>query len=139
MLFATKTVGATRGGAGGGVGVAVGVGMALAVADTVARGLVDGAEPAAGVPQAASNAGTIKVSSTFLIIRFITSITRILLASEIFRATEIYTWPGYSHGSRLDRPGRRALVRYAARVAGRRLPCHRPDLPNRYTDRAAAG
>ena len=70
MLFATKTVGVTRGGAGVGVGIAVGVGVgvALAVADTVAVGLVDGAEPATpGVPQAASNVGAIKVSSNFLI------------------------------------------------------------------------
>src|SRR2546430_17189870 len=71
MLFATRTVGATRGGAGVGVGIAVGVGVALAVADTVAVGLVDGAEPATpGVPQAASNAGAIKVNSTFLVIRY---------------------------------------------------------------------
>src|SRR2546423_15538615 len=72
MLLATKTVGAAGGGAGGGVGVAVGVGVGvvLGVADTVAVGAVDGAEPAAGVPQAASNAGAIKVSSTFLITRY---------------------------------------------------------------------
>src|SRR3989475_7656009 len=71
MLFATKTVGVTRGGAGVVVGIAVGVGVALAVADTVAVGLVDGAEPATpGVPQAANNAGAIKVSSSFLIIRY---------------------------------------------------------------------
>src|SRR5205823_10937437 len=73
MLFATKTVGVTRGGAGVGVGIAVGVGVgvALAVADTVAVGLVDGAEPATpGVPQAATNAGAIKVNSTFLVIRY---------------------------------------------------------------------
>src|SRR5438477_5571006 len=74
MLLATKTVGATGGGAGVGVGVAVavgsGVGVALAVAETVAVGTVDGAGPATlGVPQAASNAGAIKVSSTFLVIR----------------------------------------------------------------------
>jgi len=72
MLLATKTVGVTGGGVGAGVGVAVGVGVgvALGVADTVAAGLVDGAEPATpGVPQAASNAGAIKVSSTFLVIR----------------------------------------------------------------------
>ena len=101
MLLATKMVGVARGGAGVGVGIAVGVGVgvALAVADTVAVGAVGGAEPTAGVPQAASNAGAIKVSSTFLVICFITSITGILLASEIFQATEIYTWPGYSHGS----------------------------------------
>src|SRR5437016_8798118 len=75
MLFVTKTLGVARGGAGVGVGIAVGVGVgvgvALAVADSVAVGLVDGAEPATpGVPQAASNAGAIKVSSSFLIIRY---------------------------------------------------------------------
>ena len=77
MLLATKTVGVTGGDAGVGVGVAVGVGVGvvLGVADTVAAGAVDGAEPAAGVPQAASNAGAIKVSSSFLVIRFFTSMT----------------------------------------------------------------
>ena len=81
MLLATKTLGAMRGagvagagvaGAGVGEGVAVGVGagvgVALGVAATVAVGLVDGAEPAAlGVPQAASNTGAMRVSSSFLV------------------------------------------------------------------------
>src|SRR5438105_6331777 len=76
MLFATKTVGVTRGGAGVGVGIAVGVGVALGVAGTVAAGLVDGAEPAApGVPQAASKTGAMRVSSIFLVIGF-TSVSR---------------------------------------------------------------
>jgi hypothetical protein len=77
MLLATKTLGATRGGAvagtgvgvGAGVGVDSGVGLALGGADTVAVGLGDGAELAAlGVPHAASNTGAIRVSSTFLVI-----------------------------------------------------------------------
>src|ERR1700686_401131 len=77
MLLATKTLGATRGGAvggtgvgvGGGVGVGVGSGVGLGVADTVAVGLGDGAELAAlGVPQAASNTGAISVSRAFLVI-----------------------------------------------------------------------
>src|ERR1700694_503686 len=73
MLLATKTLGAARGGAGVGVGIGVGVGsgvgVALGVADTVAVGLADGAELAAlGVPQAASNSGAMKVSSTFFVI-----------------------------------------------------------------------
>jgi hypothetical protein len=80
MLLATNTLGATRGGAGVGVGVGVGVGsgvgVALGVADTVAVGLADGAELAAlGVPQAASNTGAMKVSSTFFVI-CVTSVLR---------------------------------------------------------------
>ena len=140
MLLATKTLGATRGGAVGGTGVGVGAGvgvgsgvaLGLGVADTVAVGLADGAELAAlGVPQAASNTGAMRVSSTFLAIRWLPRsgkgrkgagdvppsagwetvaalcmFTGILLASEIFQATQIYTWPGYVSGTRLDRPGR---------------------------------
>src|SRR2546423_842455 len=69
MLLATKTLDAAGGGAGVAVGIAVAVGVALGVADTVAVGLVDGAEPAApGVPQAASTTGAIKVSRAFLVI-----------------------------------------------------------------------
>lgn len=75
-MLATKTLGAMRGagvaGAGVGVGIAVGVGdgvgVGLGVADIVAVGLVDGAELAAlGVPQAASNTGAMRVSSSFLV------------------------------------------------------------------------
>jgi len=81
MLFATKTLGAMGGagvagggvagaevGDGVGVGVGSGVGVTVTVADTVAVGLVDGAELAAlGVPQAASNTGAMRVSSSFLV------------------------------------------------------------------------
>src|ERR1700704_2064967 len=77
MLLATNTLAATRGGAVGGEGVGVGIGagvgaggVSLGVADTVAVGLGDGAElDALGVPQAASNTGAMRVSSTFLVIR----------------------------------------------------------------------
>src|SRR3984893_15133113 len=77
MLLATNTLGATRGGAVGGAGVGVGTGVGVGsgvavgvgVADAVATGLVEGTEPAvAGVPQAASNTGAMRASSTFLVI-----------------------------------------------------------------------
>jgi hypothetical protein len=80
MLLATKTLGATCGGAVAGAGVGVetavgvgsGVGVALGEADTVAAGLVDGAELAAlGVPQAASNTGAMRVSRNFLVISWL--------------------------------------------------------------------
>jgi hypothetical protein len=118
MLLAVKTLGATRGGAvagagvgvgtGVGVGVGSGVGVALGVGDTVAVGLAEGAELATlGVPQAASTMGAMRASSSFLVILLFTSkspawfcmLTGILLASEIFQAMEIYTWPGYSDGT----------------------------------------
>src|SRR2546423_12848294 len=100
MLLATKTVGVTGDGVGAGVGAAVGigVGVALGVADTVAVGAVDGAEPAAGVPQAASNAGAIKVSSTFLVIRYHLDHSNLARERDI-PTMKIYTWPGYSDGS----------------------------------------
>src|ERR1700681_199954 len=78
MLFGTKMLGATRGGAGagagGGVATAVGVGsgvaVGLGVAATVAAGLGDGTELAVlGVPQAASTTGAMMPISTFLVIR----------------------------------------------------------------------
>jgi hypothetical protein len=69
MLLATKTLGETGVGMGIAVGVGVGVGVALEVADIVAVGLFGGAELAAlGVPQAASNTGAMRTSSSFLVI-----------------------------------------------------------------------
>jgi hypothetical protein len=67
--LATKTLGAAGVDVATGLGVGSGVAVELGVAETVAAGLVDGTDPAVlGVPQAASNTGAMRASSTFLVI-----------------------------------------------------------------------